>query len=202
MRIGIDIDGVCYQWTKTARYMLREILPNSPYTKDGPLGTECTRWDYIKDNVEPKHDKWLWDEGIKLGLFRHGHLFPGTIKALRKLAEYGRLVAITQRPTRAAEDTFAWINFHRLPFYEVHVLQGQSKTTIAQCDAYIDDKPENVVELKEAFPDSTVCLPDRPWNTDFVAADHNVVRTYSWDDFVQIAKRGKNDAATRRQYRP
>lgn len=199
MRIGIDLDGVCYQWTKTARYMLREILPNSPYHKHGPLGQECSKWDYIKDHVSKEHNDWLWKEGVELGLFRHGHLFPGTIKALRALAKYGRLVAITQRPHRASEDTFAWINFHRLPFREVHILQGEPKTEVAQCDVYIDDRPKNCIELKTAFSDSTVCIPDRPWNQEFSACASGCVRTYSWDEFVQIAKRGKNDAAIRRE---
>lgn len=197
MRIGIDLDGVCYQWTKTARYMLREILPNSPYTKDGPMGTECTEWDYIKHNVAPEHNKWLWDEGVKLGLFRHGHLFPGTIKALRALDKLGDLVAITQRPTRAINDTMAWIAFHGLPFREVHVLQGQSKTSVRRCDLYIDDKPENCAELYarwEGTRSAAVCLPDRPWNQHFDAPDAGCVRTYSWDDFVQIARRIKHAA--------
>lgn len=187
MRIGIDIDGVCYQWTKTARYMLREILPNSPYTKDGPLGTECTEWDYIKHNISPEHNKWLWKEGIKLGLFRHGHLFPGTIKALRELDKLGRLVAVTQRPERVAPETFEWIAFHQLPFREVHVLQGESKTTIEPCDFFIDDKPENCAEIASAWPTSVVCMPDRPWNKSFDAA--GAIRVYSWDDFISIVRK-------------
>jgi len=28
VRIGLDIDGVMYMWDKTARYMLRDVLPN------------------------------------------------------------------------------------------------------------------------------------------------------------------------------
>lgn len=196
MRIGIDIDGVCYQWTKTARYMLREVLPNSPYPKDGPLGQECTEWDYIKHNISREHNRWLWNEGIRLGLFRHGHLFPGTIKALRKLATMGRLVAITQRPERAAEDTYAWINFHRLPFQEVHILQGESKTGVARCDAYIDDKPENCMELAQAFPKAKIVIPDRPWNQWFYAQGMGVTRIREWDEFIALAQETKHALAT------
>lgn len=187
----LDIDGVLYQWTKTARYMLRDIMPDSPYTKDGPLGIECTEWDYIKHNVSPKHYKWLWKEGVKLGLFRHGHLFPGSIKAVRELAKMGSLVAVTQRPRDATADTLDWIAFHRLPFQEVHVLHGGSKTQVAECDVYLDDRPENVIELKAAFPDALVCLPDRDWNRGFIAAEHGVIRTYTWSDFVELVKRKK-----------
>lgn len=189
-RIGIDIDGVCYQWTKTARYMLREVLPNSPYTKDGPLGRECTEWDYIKHNVAPKHNTWLWNEGIKLGLFRHGHLFPGTIKALRKLDTLGDLIAVTQRPLRAAEDTYAWIAYHRLPFKEVHILQGEPKTRIIPCQAFIDDKPENCYDIASAWG-WMVAMPDRPWNQGYENAA--VERIFSWDQFIDMVKRVKHD---------
>lgn len=193
MRIGIDLDGVVYQWTKTARYMLREILPNSPYTKDGPLGQECTEWDYIKHNVSPEHHKWLWNQGIELGLFRHGHLFPGSIKALRTLDRLGDLVAVTQRPERAVSDTYAWINFHQLPFREVHILHGGSKAAVRPCDAFIDDKPANCEELREAWPTALICMPDRPWNRD--ATPPGTVRVHTWDDFINLVRSKKNASA-------
>jgi hypothetical protein len=192
VRIGIDLDGVCYQWTKTARYMLREILPNSPY-KHGPLQTECTRWEYIRDHIKPEHNRWLWKEGVALGLFRHGHLFPGTIKALRQLDRIGDLVAITQRPTSAIEDTMAWIAFHRLPFREVHVLQGQSKTSVRPCEIYIDDKPENCEELALMPHAPGVAMPSRPWNID--QQPERTQRVQSWDEFVTLA-RSLRDAPT------
>lgn len=191
MRIGIDIDGVCYQWTKTARYMLREILPNSPYAKSGAMGVEDPCWDHIPKNIDPVHWKWLWKEGVENGLFRHGDLYAGTVKALKKLATLGRLVAITQRPHRAAQDTFDWIGYHRLPFKEVHVLHGESKTTVARCDVYIDDKPENCAELHdrwEGLRPVTICIPDRTWNQDFDAEAHGCLRIRSWGAFIAIVQ--------------
>ena len=63
LRIGIDVDGVMYHWNKTARYMLRDVLPDSPYTMDGPMGKESDEWDHVKDNVSDDHWRWLWTEG-------------------------------------------------------------------------------------------------------------------------------------------
>lgn len=189
MRIGVDIDGVMYQWTKTARYMLREILPDSPYTKDGPLGIECPTWDHIKDHVTREHYDWLWTEGVRLGLFRHGHMFPGTIKALRQLAECGDVIAVTHRPATAVTDTLDWLAFHRLPLSGVHILTSQqSKSRCGPFDYFIDDKPSNCVDLEETG--AVVCMPDRPWNRD--AQPPGVVRTYSWDEFTNIIKKGKH----------
>jgi uncharacterized HAD superfamily protein len=153
------------------------------------MGRENTSWDYIKDHIDPAHNKWLWNEGVKKGLFRHGHLFPGTIKALNKLSEYGRLIAVTQRPHRAAQDTFEWIAYHRLPFSEVHVLQGEPKTSVGTFDAFIDDKPANCLELARAGT-PIVCIPDRPWNQggNGELIDAGVTRILTWDDFVTIIK--------------
>lgn len=186
-RIGVDIDGVMYQWSKTARYMLREILPNSPYTKDGPLGTESTSWDYIMDNVSKEHWRWLWSEGVRLGLFRHGHLYPGTIKAIRQLADIGDVILITSRPDEAVVDTAAWVDYNRLPVKGLHVLgRNQLKSDVQpQCDIYIDDKSENCIDLV-ANTKAVVCMPDREWNQDTTPV--GAIRTYGWDEFVELAR--------------
>lgn len=166
MRIGVDIDGVCYQWDKTARYMLREILPMSPYTKDGPLGQPSAHWDHIQEMVVPEHWDWLWTEGVKLGLFRHGHLFPGTIEAIRKLSELGDVVAITHRPKSAVMDTLAWLAFQDLPLAGLHLLTGQEpKSTVKpECDIYIDDKFLNCVDLANNTNCRAVICMMRQWS--------------------------------------
>lgn len=187
MRFGIDIDGVMYQWSKTARFMLREILPNSPYTKDGPLGTESLSWEYIHDNISSEHWKWLWTEGVRLGLFRYGHIYPGTIKAICRLSEMGDVIAITHRPKSAVEDTMAWLSYHRLPLAGIHIMTNQeNKATVARCDYYIDDKPENCMNLQCAHPTAVVAIPTRPWNLSWYAGAHKVVRVNSWDDFINL----------------
>lgn len=189
VRIGVDIDGVMYQWSKTARYMLREILPDSPYTKAGPMGQEATSWDYISSNVAPKHWKWLWVEGVRLGLFRYGHLYPGTIKAIRELAELGEVIVITHRPQQAVNDTLAWLSYQNLPLAGVHILTDQApKSTVRpQCDAYIDDKMENCHDLAKNTNARLVALMDRTWNqTDEGRA---VTRVRSWREFINLVEK-------------
>lgn len=183
-RIGLDLDGVCYQWEKTARYMLREILPNSPYTKDGPLGEESNSWDYIEQNVSKEHWRWLWDSGIPLGLFRHGHLYPGTIKAVRELAKFADVIVCTARHKSTVPDTCDWLAYQRLPVSGIHIMGGEAKSTIKGCDVWIDDKPENCADLLTTG--ATVCMPDRPWNRHDTPP--GVIRVTSWDEFVKIAR--------------
>jgi len=180
-RWGIDIDGVMYHWDKTARYMLREILPNSPYSKDGPLGREATTWTYIKDNIAPEHWSWLWNEGVQLGLFRHGHMFPGTIQAIRKLAERGDVIAITTRPKQAVPDTLAWLAYQKLPIAGIHILTREEpkSSVLPHCDVYLDDKPENCDDLAENTAGKVFLMtrPNNLWST------FNP-RVYGWSDFL------------------
>lgn len=196
-RAGFDIDGVMYEWSKTARYMLREILPDSPYPKDGPLGQESTSWDYIQEHVSKEHWKWLWSEGIRLGLFRHGHLFPGTIKAVRAVAELGYdIIVITHRPKNAVHDTLDWLAFQKLPLAGVHLLTNQEpkSSVVPQCDIYIDDKPQVCEDLLGNTKARLVAMPDRPWNQDFkIPFDDSgrFARVHSWNEFVEKVRKLK-----------
>lgn len=184
MRIGVDIDGVMYQWSKTARYMLREIMPDSPYTKDGPLGEESTSWDYIQEHVALEHWDWLWTEGVRLGLFRHGHLYPGTIKAVRRLAELGEVIVITHRSKFAVHDTLAWLAYQNLPLSGLHILTDRApKSTVRpECDVYIDDKVDNCIDLFDNTKARLVALMDRDWNRECL--DPAIVRVKSWQEFI------------------
>lgn len=203
MRIGLDIDGVIYNWEKTARYMLREVLPDSPYRsnydevhKGGFLYQESLSWDYIQEHVSKEHWNWLWNEGVKLGLFRHGHLYPGSIQAIRQLAEIGDVVLITHRPKQAVNDTLDWISFQRLPLAGVHLLTNQEPKSSVKpaCDVYLDDKPENVTDLCRNSGAKMVGLVVRPWNINYF---HPQVidpepkglpyaeRIRSWPEFVE-----------------
>lgn len=188
MRIGIDIDGVCYKWDKTARYMLRDVLPNSPYKET--LQIESQKWDWIKENVSPEHWEWLWTEGIKLGLFRYGHLYPGTIQAIRHLATLGDVVFITHRPKEAVTDTLAWLAMLDLPIAGLHLLTNmEPKSWVRpQCDVYIDDKPDNIVDLVENTEARQVCLMRRPWNAMWWPETPRITVVEDWSDFNDLVE--------------
>jgi len=180
LKIQIDFDGICYHWEKTARYMLREVLPNSPYKNDPSLERESTHWNYIEHNVAPEHWKWLWSEGVKLGLFRHGHLWKGTIQAVRRLAELGDVIVVTHRPRSAVLDTLACLAYHNMPISGLHILTDQQKKSSVVTDGFfLDDKPENCIDVNDTGAD--VWLMDRPWNRHCNWPQ----RCHSWHEFVQ-----------------
>lgn len=188
-RIGVDIDGVLYHWDRTARYMLLHVLPDSPYTRDGPIGQISTHWDYIAEHVTKEHWNWLWTEGVRLGLFRHGHLYAGAIQFVRKLAELGDVVIITHRPKQAVNDTLEWLAFQRLPLAGAHLLTNQEpKSSVhPQCDFYIDDKVENCVDLHNNTR-GAVALMDRPWNQYYTVPGGFFIRAKKWGDFLRLVK--------------
>ena len=193
MRIGLDIDGVIYKWDKTARYMLREVLPGSPYNvpwlkewdqdPTWDLHQESTRWDCIKENIHPEHWKWLWTEGVRLGLFRYGHLYPGSIQAVRELATIGEVVLITHRPKQAVEDTLAWLSYQNLPIMGVHLLTNEENKGLVRpgVDVFLDDKPQNILDMRAGNPKTFTYLMRRPWN-EGVAVPGDEVR--SWSEFI------------------
>jgi uncharacterized HAD superfamily protein len=187
VRIGVDIDGVMYQWDRTARYMLRNVLPNSPYK--AILQFESQGWDWIKDQVAPKHWQWLWTEGIQEGLFRYGNLYPGTIEAIRDLATLGDVVLITQRPKQAVPDTLAWLSMLNLPISGLHFLTaGENKASVRpQCDVYLDDRPDNVIDLRAGTNATRVCLMARPWNRN-VPLTNGITEVHSWNQFVALVE--------------
>lgn len=192
MRIGLDIDGVMYQWDKTARYMLREVLPNSPYGGiNSVLHNESEGWNWIQQQVAPEHWKWLWKEGVELGLFRYGHLYPGTIQAVRKLKERGHeVVLITHRPKSAVGDTLAWLGLMDFPISGLHLLTNQEPKSqvMPQCDAYLDDKPENVVDLAENTRARLIALRVQEWNHAFECPT-DIIRVGGWGAFLEAVER-------------
>jgi uncharacterized HAD superfamily protein len=145
-------------------------------------------WDWAQTQVEKEDWSWLWSKGVKKGLFRYGHMHPGTIEGVSALAKLGKIVVITHRPDRATQDTMDWLSFNRLPISEVHVLSGggskQPKSAVP-CDIYIDDRISVVAEIEVTRPDSRALLWDRPWNQ--TEGFDPLVRINSWTQAVQIA---------------
>src|SRR5262245_20228481 len=113
MKVAVDLDGVLYEWSKTARYMLRHY---KGYSKRRPTGSESTSWDYIQGHIEKADWEWLWSEGIDLGLFRYGHVVSGGQTGVRALREAGHSVEVlTHRPSESVPDTIAWLDLFQKP---------------------------------------------------------------------------------------
>lgn len=157
--IALDLDGPCYDWERTARYMLRT------YRGLDHLTEVSTSWDSIEAAVTKEDWEWLWSEGVARGLFRYGHMRTGCRVGLEKLVAMGYdIMIVTHRPKSAIDDTMDWITlfFKDIPISGVYILyRGESKT-VADADILIDDKPENIDEWVSTG--RRALLFDRPWN--------------------------------------
>lgn len=176
MRIAVDLDGVCYEFDRTARYMLREY-------KNEELGPS-TSWDSMEDAIGPELWRWLFSEGIELGLFRYGHVTRGAIVGLRALADAGHtLLVVSHRPALAVPDTLAWLAYQQLPWSEIHILSnGEAKSSVP-ADVLIDDRPENIRDWERAGREGI--LVDRSHNQDYVVP----CRAKDWREVVMCVQR-------------
>ena len=182
MIIGVDIDGVMYNWEKTARYMLRTMKGYG----EGALSYPSDSWDYVKQNVSKDDWKWIWSGAIKLGLFRHGHLITGAIEGVRSLHERGhKLLVVTHRPSHAVQDTVDWIGYQRLPFSGVHILTNQEPKSLIEADILIDDKPSNLFDWHEKR--GTCIRYVQPWNErEDYSAYPRIIPARGWEEVVQV----------------
>lgn len=186
MKLGIDIDGVVYDWEKTARFLL-----GWRFGYDIPQSTE---WDSIEKAVKKDHWQWLWSAGVnKYGLFRHGDLIPGAIEAIVKLHHAGHEINfITATPTKAGEkeseaiqdrQDWAWFHFSKRLGANGYKLFFEKVKSKVDCDLYLDDKVENLKELTQAGK-TAVCF-DRGWNDVAVECAY---RVFSWKGFVVLVE--------------
>lgn len=159
LRFGLDLDGVLADWHGAARFLLSHYwnleLP--------PVEKLFRTWDGHREYITEEQERWLWTEGIRLGLFRHLKVRKGAIEFCRRLEQLADIVIITKRPKLALQDTLDWLSFHRIPASEVHILaEKQSKADIP-VDIALDDNPENILDYLRTgrtFP----ILWLRPWN--------------------------------------
>ena len=177
MRIAVDMDGTIYCWQRTVCYMMREYRGATI-----PAGLEWwTSWDSHKEFTTSDDNKWLWKEGVELGLFRYGHMVKGARRGLEALRDDGHTFIIaTSRPENATSDTIDWLSlyFKGIPLAGI-VIGNEPKRTI-KADLLIDDRVENVVDWKAGRP---AILFDQPWNRE--APDSiGVHRAKGWGETI------------------
>lgn len=175
MRIGLDLDGVCYNYSATACYLLNH------YKGYGLDWTETNSWDWLQEQVKNNDWQWLWSEGVRKGLFRYGSLVKGAAEGVKELSDIGDICVITSRPNSAVTDTLEWLAFMRFPVKEFHIMsKGESKATVKP-DIAIDDKIENILDYNNSQIDTI--LFDQKYNWNYPETIYNR-RAYDWNGVV------------------
>lgn len=176
-RIAVDLDGVVYDWEGTVRYLIAKHWDISL-----PVSTS---WDSIEQSVSPVVWRWLWTDGIDLGLFRYGHHLKGSVDGLRELAQIGTLEVVTHRPRSALQDTLRFIANLPDVFSGVHFLTEQQPKSSVGCDVYLDDAAHVIKQVTSAG--AMAVIFSQPWNQDLPVAIAR--RAKNWDAVPNAVER-------------
>lgn len=186
---SLDLDGVAYEWDKTARYMLRRRISARGENPPPQLSVASNHWNAIQEVVSTSDWEWLWTGAIKDGLYRYGHVVTGAIEGVQALNNLGDVVAVTHRPKAAVHDTLTWLSFmfDKAPLAGVHIQSnGQKKSEVVpRPDAYIDDAIHVAKDIL-LHTDSSVILFDTPENQD-APLSVKLYRAVGWQEVVKIA---------------
>lgn len=167
MRIGIDVDGVLACFEKGAVNISRSQCGKPE------LGYRPGDWDWTDSGMSREEIKNMW-EGIlhQRSFWYNLENAPGfTADSLDNLQHAGHdLHFITTRYVKGGgikpfEQTFDWL-VERGVIYP-SVIVTEEKGLIAEAlhlDTFIDDKPENLIKVREARPKCKTYLLDAPWN--------------------------------------
>lgn len=174
LRLGIDLDGVVADFNAgwISRYNHEfgtDLLPEHVDIWDAPT---------LLTHFTDMGEFWAWarTSGGGSSIFRILEPYHGAVESLHRLARRHHVVIVTTKPRFAVHDTYEWLAQHRIPTTEVHIVDD--KTTVS-CDVYLDDADHNLVALRHARPESTVCRFVRPWNE----PHDGVVDVADWGDF-------------------
>lgn len=175
MRVGVDLDGVCYDFVDSVRRHLdRPELPDA----------DC--WDFFKHQWGMTTADFLacCAEGVDAGvIFRTGEPLPETAWALHALKGMGHTIHIVTNRNfgkRSVQNTADWLADHDLPY---HTLTFAADKTTVPVDVFIEDNVENYQALDA--DGVAAFLMDRPWNRHLDTAR----RVWSLTDFVYAVER-------------
>jgi len=181
MRIAIDLDGVCYNFTASLagyiEHMTGERFSHIP---------SC--WEFYQTDWGMSLDEYLhwFNEGVQAGwVFSLGAPYPEVVEALTQLRAEGHTIhLITERNiggNRAKLNTIDWLDAYEIP-YDTLTFSTGNKSDIVKVDIAVDDRPKNVDEWDAAgVPVYCMNFDER----EDVRA-HWAYIPYDWDNFIDL----------------
>lgn len=148
MKIGIDLDGCLYDFTKDYHSYIVNIQ-GIPADEIVPV----TSWDFYEHYGFSVHEflDHLRDGADREFIFRNGEPAFRSIITLEFLKAEGHTLHIVTDRGRfgasAIQSTVDWLHQYEIPFDSLTF--GQNKTLV-NVDLFVDDSPENLRALKDA----------------------------------------------------
>ena len=176
---GVDLDGVCADYTRGFRDFCAERLGVSPESLPLERSWDFREWGFDQAKFEEMHLAAI-NEGR---IFSTLEVIPGAAEALWRLSDAGVWIRIVTHRLyvnwghgAAAGDTVAWLDAAKIPYRDLCFV-GAKRDVGA--DAYIDDGPHNIKNLRAAG--RTAIVFEQPYNRDIGG-----LRARTWDEVEEI----------------
>jgi 5'(3')-deoxyribonucleotidase len=159
---GVDLDGVCGDYTAAFREVAAEELGVAPESLPLERSWDFREWGFGAGDYERIHRVAVLERRI----LRDLPIIDGAAESLWRLSDAGVWIRIiTHRlyvnwsHATAVTDTVAWLDEARIPYRDICFLGAKPEV---EADAYVDDGPHNVVALRELG--NEVIVFDQPYN--------------------------------------
>jgi 5'(3')-deoxyribonucleotidase len=160
--LGVDLDGVVADHTSRFREIMAELRGVDPETMPLERSWDFHEWGFGPDDYARYHRIAVMEHDM----FRTMPVIEGAADALWRLSDAGIWIRIiTHRlyvhwgHEKAVADTAAWLDIHKIPYRDLCFLGAKPQV---EADAYIDDAPHNIDQLRAAG--NTVIAFEQPYN--------------------------------------
>lgn len=177
--LGVDLDGVVADHTLRFREIVAELHGVDPETYPMERSWDFAEWGFAPGEYSDYHRIAV----LEHAMFATMPVIDGAADALWRLSDAGIWIrVITHRlylnwgHGTAVGETALWLDDHKIPYRDLCFLGAKPQV---QADAYIDDAPHNVEQLRAAGND--VIVFDQPYNRDLAGP-----RAHTWAEAEEI----------------
>lgn len=182
--LGVDLDGVVGNHTERFREVMAELRGLDSEEMVAAFPVERS-WDFHEWGFAPdEYAKYHRIAVMEHDMFRTMPMIEGAADALWRLSDAGVWIRIiTHRlyvhwgHEKAIADTAAWLDANKVPYRDLCFLAAKPQV---EADAYIDDAPHNIEQLRAAG--NTVITFEQPYNRDLPGEP----RARSWAEVEEI----------------
>lgn len=161
---GVDLDGVCADYTIGFRAIVAKQLGVSPDSLPLERSWSFAEWGLSDEEYNEMHRFAVVEEHMMATL----PVIEGCADALWRLSDAGAWIRIiTHRlyvnwgHAAAVSDTVTWLDDAKIPYRDICFLGAKPQV---EADVYIDDAPHNVEALRATG--NPVIVFDQPYNRD------------------------------------
>lgn len=189
LNIGVDIDGVLSNFTRSARELCKSLFNGKPDDRLVQTG-----WGFDSLGLSKEDEDVMWREIDSIPNWWTTHAALQGTHLLKPLCDKHRVVFITNRKDGVGlpvdKQSAVWLTrtFH---IFHPAVLLSNDKGPLVKAlklDYYIDDRPKNVLEVIQSAPRCQTALLDATYNQEFVHG----WRVACFDDFARPLVEGGN----------